>query len=35
LGDQFETVKAKYKDANDILGDIVKVLSFTMDTIQI
>lgn len=25
LGSQFETVKAKYKDANELLGDIVKV----------
>lgn len=25
LGDQFELVKARYKDANEILGDIVKV----------
>ena len=25
LGDHFELVKAKYKEANDLLGDIVKV----------
>ena len=25
LGDQFEMVKKRYKDANEILGDIVKV----------
>jgi pyruvate carboxylase len=25
LGDQFEMVKEKYKDANEILGDLVKV----------
>ena len=28
LGDQFEEVKAKYKEANLLLGDIVKVRGF-------
>ena len=30
LADQFEDVKAKYSIANQLLGDIIKVLIFTL-----
>ena len=33
LGDQFELVKQKYTEANDLLGDLVKVTTCTIITL--